>query len=182
MPTLGEIKKGTLLGFKDAQKRIWCACIDCGRERWIPYSVKTNKTRVKRCIPCRDKILSHQNRGSNHPQWLGGRVTKHGYMFIWLPLDNFFYSMADKTHYVPEHRLVMAQNLKRCLQRWEVVHHINGIKTDNRIENLELCTNGFHHIEHTKGYRDGFLKGYTDGRSKRIKELEKELRICQWAS
>lgn len=50
--------------------------------------------------------------------------------------------------YRPEHRIVMEAILGRPLHKDETVHHINGVRTDNRPENLELWGN-----RHPKGQR-----------------------------
>jgi hypothetical protein len=87
-------------------------------------------------------------RGENNPNWRGGRViNSEGYIFI----RSEGHSRARrKGQYVPEHVVVMERHLGRFLTNDEVVHHINGIKTDNRIENLELMTwssHGSHHMQ-----------------------------------
>lgn len=43
---------------------------------------------------------------------------------------------------IAEHRLVMSNLLGRALHAHETVHHINGVRTDNRPENLELSSKG----------------------------------------
>lgn len=62
------------------------------------------------------------------------RIDHHGYVRVKLP----DHPMAAIGGYVLEHRLVMARHLGRDLRPEETVHHMNGVKTDNRIENLEL--------------------------------------------
>lgn len=70
----------------------------------------------------------------------------HGYWCVAVPPELRHLSHGETK--IGEHRLVMAQHLGRPLHSHEVVHHINGVRTDNRIENLELWSTA-----HPKGQR-----------------------------
>jgi hypothetical protein len=83
-------------------------------------------------------------RGPNNPQWKGGWTTKSGYIYIYMPDHPF----ANGDSYVAEHRLIMEKHLNRHLTPDEVVHHINGLRWDNRIENLEVLDKHKHHHAH----------------------------------
>lgn len=79
--------------------------------------------------------------GANNPAWRGGRISDgRGYVMVWIDLTDPMFCMATvpRRQYVFEHRLVMARHLGRPLTRQETVHHINGIRDDNRLENLQL--------------------------------------------
>ena len=57
-----------------------------------------------------------------------------------------YYPMTYKGS-IAEHRLVMAKHLGRCLVKGEIVHHINGKKNDNILENLVLVKGGGTHTK-----------------------------------
>lgn len=117
------------------------------------------------CQKC-SVILKIHVRADNH-NWKGGRLVNHcGYIDVKVYPDNPFYSMANRHGYIPEHRLVMAQSIGRCLEKWEVIHHKNNIKTDNRLENLEMVLqskNLAYSLQET-----------------RIRELEKQVRLLKF--
>ena len=82
------------------------------------------------------------NTGVRHYSWKGWTTDHDGYVLI----HSKGHPQARKhTHYVLQHRLVMEHAIERYLLPTEVVHHLNGQKNDNRIENLQLfASNGEH--------------------------------------
>lgn len=116
--------------------------------------------------------MSEARMGEKNPQWKGGIAKGHsaGYIRICLNPSNFFYPMTGNQNYVFEHRLVMAQHLGRCLLPWEIIHHKNGIRGDNRIENLELFPSAKYHVV------DSVVKAYIRKLEIKVKHLEDKLK------
>jgi len=106
-------------------------CLSCKRPFFVyPY----RKDSAKFCSkPCGSVI--------NKNRWAGGEtINAHGYVLI----------RIDKK-YVYKHRYVMENHLKRPLARKEIIHHIDGNKKNNEVENLKLLIKNNHDsIETTK--------------------------------
>ncbi len=98
--------------------------------------------------------------GAGHPEWKGGRViSRGGYVKVFCPEHPTCLAVNQrraerangryypKAKYVWEHRLVMEKHLGRHLQANEVVHHINGVRGDNRLENLMLFRSNGEHLK-----------------------------------
>ncbi len=80
---------------------------------------------------------NHQRTDATLPSSADGRKRKryyHDYTKIHVP----DHPKADKNGYVVEHRWVAEQSLGRPLGKWEVVHHIDGVRTNNAPENLRV--------------------------------------------
>ncbi len=104
--------------------------------------------------PCMEKSWNWEN---------GKSRNEHGYILIKLPANSPFFCMTNYG-YIREHRLIMAEYLKRPLDKNELVHHINGNRKDNRLRNLALVTRNNHPS-----------KTFMAILQKRIRELEAEL-------
>ena|SRR5690606_29412701 len=112
--------------------------------REIMKEMNTSSTAIKKYLT-EHGVETRKCAGENHHMWKGGRVGKgDDYIGIWMPE----HPRADHQNYVYEHTLVIEKHLGRLPGKGEVVHHINGDKHDNRIENLYLCNISEHKAAH----------------------------------
>lgn len=109
----------------------------------IADALGSSTTRVSLQLRKAGVKLRGRCEGASNPAWKGGRkIDKDGYVLIYSPT----HPHASKAGCVREHRLVIEKHLGRILDQKEVVHHKNGVKEDNRIENLELFENNGAHL------------------------------------
>lgn len=118
-------------------------CPECG-QRFLT-SVFHQKRHVYCSKACGGRAHHKANPGKfvreKSSRWKGGtRRSPHGYVMRLAPDHPSIAGTARR--YVLEHRLVMEQMLGRFLEPNEHVHHKNGIRDDNRPENLELWVGG----------------------------------------
>lgn len=119
---------------KNGHAQWLCRC-ECGNERVVlANNLKRNESISCGCF--KEEVRASQF-GENHHNWKGGRFyEKSGYVRV----SNQWYPGCKIPNQQFEHVVVMARHIGRPLRKGESVHHKNGIKDDNRIENLELWT------------------------------------------
>jgi hypothetical protein len=111
----------------------------------IARRIKTNGRHVRKFLDSQGvkrEYLTNYG-GSRSPGWNGGRTNSRGYVKIHMPSHPH-----AQNGYVLEHRLVMEKMIGRLLDASEVVHHRNGVKDDNRPENLQLFSENKDHLAH----------------------------------
>ena len=108
----------------------WEVVCDCGRTKTVGgNSLKRGLTKSCGC--------GMVKRGAENPRWKGGVKVYNGYRFIYVSEPSKI-RVGAMNVYLPEHAVVMSTHLGRPLLRGETVHHKNGNRQDNRIENLDL--------------------------------------------
>lgn len=114
---------------------------------------KPNRGSFKKGVTSWSKGLKRPEiSGDKHPNWKGGKFTnKQGYVFVRIKT----HTRVDKNGYVKEHVLVAEKALGRFLTKEEVIHHINEVKSDNRLENLYLFESNYAHSEYHSNVRHG---------------------------
>ena len=137
-------------------------CFDCYSKIGFVVKTKTGvenqnyKGGLPKCLSCGKQILYYDNTTGRCRICFNGYrrehpkrkpvVTVEGYIEIYAPT----HPNSSKNGYVKEHRLVVEKNLGRLLSQGEIVHHINHIKNDNRIENLMVMDRDKHTVFHNQ--------------------------------
>lgn len=122
-----------------------------------PKNRKINKKWCDRISESKKGVPNYKNKGKKMSEerkeklrilksnGIGKKVkTNNGYIKIYFP----DHPKSDKRGFILEHDLIMECNIGRWLDKDEVVHHINQIRDDNRIENLKLMTRKEHSQYH----------------------------------
>jgi hypothetical protein len=159
----------TASGKKNYQRKVYVSCSSCRAYRYINscslWQIRQGKQ--KECWKCHKKSLANRNTTG-----VEGRH-KNIYGYVIRTLASFTQEELEflkpmlrkggkkKATEILEHRALFALHHKIVLKNTDIIHHINGIKDDNRISNLELTDSRGHLKEHS-------------ALARRLKELEAE--------
>ncbi len=163
MPTIGQIAKGKEVGLSGPSNHfIWAACGNCGKERWVKAIRGSPVPRL-----CRTCSNSQKMIGVNNPGWKGGSFEdSQGYILTQAQK----HPRSNKKGYVLEHILIWEKTHSTPLPEGWVIHHLNGIKNDNRPRNLfAMPKRG-----HTQALHFDALKQH-------VRELEAEVKLLEKA-
>ena len=158
-------ERGMFAGEKHSQwkgGKVKRYCCICGFEidRW-PGSISSNYLCGDECRKEFAKPIGEANgfgtfkgenhyayglTGENHPSFKGYKsINSEGYVQVYV----------EKGVYKLEHRLIVSEFLNRELKDTEIIHHINGIKDDNRLDNLYLFEKSGAHVSYHENFKNG---------------------------
>ena len=130
-------------------------CVVCGN------IFKVQKHKLESAKYCSYSCRGKAHKGDQHWNWKGGKILlnkKSDYIYILQPEHPF----AINLEYVAEHWLVMERKINQLLKPYEIIHHLNRIVADNRIENLEMTTfsdhTRFHNLKRSKKRKERLCK------------------------
>lgn len=143
-------------------------CETCGVSFPKPYNCsKKSWEKTRFCSRKCKQLWMRTIIGENHPSWKGGFINKAGYRIL-----------KRDARVIPEHRYIMEKHLNRKLEKTESVHHINGNKSDNNIDNLIILTKCEHGKLH---YPNGSLFGSNNGKQEIMTSEEKIIKRREYA-
>lgn len=126
-------------------------CHGCGQTfEYYANSIRDGKRRMYCSVECK----TEQYRGVIHGNHIGDTVTTtaNGYRMAQVPQGHVsrLTTRRNRNDRAPEHVIVAEEMIGRPLKKGEVVHHINGLKQDNRRCNLLVCTRSYHQQLHAQ--------------------------------
>jgi hypothetical protein len=139
-----------IIGEDKKHRKIWECLCDCGKIKSIRARHLVSG-QIKTC-GCGIGIIRPKPalglKNEKHPRWKGG---------IFQSLDGYIMQYVGDGNYKLQHKLIFEKKFglipKDC-----VIHHKNEIKSDNRLENLELMKRSQHAIHHNLGNKGTHIK------------------------